>query len=58
MDEQFQRTYGLEFFNLWGNAEHWPVWAQLIAAERAYHGYNGYRGRGYGPWPTRQYCGI
>ena len=58
MDYGFQTTYGLEFHRRWGNASNWPVWAQLLAAERAYHGYNGYGGRGFGPWPTRHYCGL
>lgn len=58
MDMGFQRTYGSEFIARWGTADRWPVWAQLMAAERAYHGYRGYGGRGFGPWPnTRRMCG-
>lgn len=52
MDSGFQRTYGAEFLAAWGDAGRWPVWAQLLAAERAFHGYHGYRARGFGPWPT------
>jgi hypothetical protein len=52
-DDDFQRTYGPGFFVRWGDAGNWPVWAQLIAAERAY------QTRGFGPWPnTRRMCGI
>lgn len=59
MDIGFQTTYGSEFIRRWGYAHNWPVWAQLRAAERAYHGYAGYGGRGFGPWPnTRRMCGV
>jgi hypothetical protein len=59
MDMGFQGTYGNEFMRRWGTANNWPVWAQIVAAERAYHGYNGYDGRGFGPWPnTRRMCGV
>jgi len=52
-DDSFQQTYGPEFFRRWGDAGNWPIWAQLIAAERAY------RTRGFGPWPnTRRMCGV
>lgn len=52
-DDSFQRTYGPEFFRRWGHAGKWPVWAQLVAAERAY------RTRGFGPWPnTARACGL
>lgn len=58
-DLGFQSTYGSEFLALWGDAGHWPVWAQLLAAERAFHGYAGYGPRGYGPWPnTAAACGL
>jgi hypothetical protein len=53
MDDGFEETYGSDFIRLWGhNASNWPVWAQLRAAERAF------RTRGFGPWPTRHYCGL
>lgn len=59
MDTGFQRTYGSEHMAKWGTADHWPVWAQLQAAERAYHGYHGFGGRGFSPWPnTRRMCGV
>lgn len=59
MDIGFQSTYGSEFMARWGYAHRWPVWAQLTAAERAYHGYGPHEGRGFGPWPnTRRMCGI
>lgn len=52
-DDDFQRTYGPEFFRRWGDAGNWPVWAQLLAAERAY------RTRGFYPWPnTARACGL
>ena len=52
-DDDFQRTYGPEFFRRWGDAGNWPVWAQLVAAERAY------RARGFDPWPnTARACGL
>jgi transglycosylase-like protein len=53
MDATFYWTYGPEFARRWGHAGNWPVWAQLIAAERAY------LTRGFGPWPnTARYCGL
>lgn len=54
MDTGFMHDYGREFIARWGYAHNWPVWAQLAAAERAYHS-----GRGFGPWPnTRRMCGV
>jgi hypothetical protein len=54
MDVSFMNAYGREFIIRWGYAHNWPVWAQLRAAERAYHS-----GRGFGPWPnTRRMCGV
>jgi hypothetical protein len=53
MDTGFQSAYGPEFVARWGTANNWPVYAQLIAAERAY------RSRGFGPWPnTAAMCGL
>jgi len=52
MDRGFQGTYGAIFGRLWGPADRWPIWAQLVTAYRAQ------RIRGYGPWPTRRYCGL
>lgn len=53
MDISFQRSYGPEFLRF-GYADEWPVWSQLIAAERAY-----YSGRGFYPWPnTARACGL
>lgn len=65
MDLSFQRAYGYKyvhvfgkrikiyFLNLWGTADHWPIKAQLEA------GRNGYRSRGWQPWPnTARYCGL
>lgn len=64
-DDDFQRTYGPEFFPRWGDAGGWPVWAQLIAAERAFHGFprstnrDARRPRGFRPWPnTARECGL
>lgn len=53
MDYGFQKTYGPEFLARWGQAENWPVYAQLTAAERAYWGFGGYGPRYFGPWPTQ-----
>lgn len=59
MDSGFQNTYGHEFLARYGAAGSWPVWAQYLAADRAYHGYNGFKGRGYTPWPnTARACGL
>ena len=58
MDYGFMHTYGPEFIRRYGTADRWPVYAQLIAAERAYHGFAGYGGRGFSPWGTRGMCGA
>ena len=50
MDLAFQRAHGWDFYRRWGTADSWPVWAQLVTAERAY------RTRGFQPWPTARYC--
>lgn len=51
MDVAFQRAYGRSFYERWGTANNWPPWAQVQAA------YNGYKARGWGPWPTYyRYC--
>lgn len=46
----FELAYGRAYVRRWGHANHWPVWAQLVAAER------GWRDRGYQPWPTHRHC--
>ena len=54
MDLKFQRTYGSVFYERWGTADNWPVWAQVEVARRAYGA-----GRGFTPWPnTRRACGL
>jgi hypothetical protein len=54
MDMSFMHTYGPEFYAKWGTANRWPPWAQMIAAERAYHA-----GRGFYPWPqTARDCKL
>jgi hypothetical protein len=54
MDITFQIAHGYKFYKKWGTANLWPVWAQIEAAEDAYHS-----GRGFAPWPnTRRMCGI
>jgi len=59
MDMTFQSWYGSEFFRQWGTADNWPPWAQIQAAERAYHGYGSHPARGFGPWPnTSRACGL
>lgn len=45
-NDSFQRSYGPEFFKRWGDANHWPAFAQLVAANRAWEV------RGYAPWPN------
>ncbi len=53
MDLNFQSAYGKEFLSRWGTADHWPIWAQLQAAERAI------AVRGFSPWPnTARDCGL
>ena len=53
MDISFQRAHGWDFYRRWGTADRWPVWAQLVTAERAY------RIRGFSPWPnTARTCGL
>jgi hypothetical protein len=54
MDLKFQHTYGSTYLALWGTADNWPVWAQVIVARRAY-----LDGRGFTPWPnTARVCGL
>ena len=53
MDLPFQEAYGGEFLRRWGTADHWPIWAQVTAANRAR------ASRGYTPWPnTARMCGL
>ena len=40
----FQGLYGADFIARWGTADHWPAWAQLQVAVRAYRA-----GRGFYP---------
>lgn len=52
-DATFERAYGRRFVVRWGHAHLWPVWAQLVTAER------GWRHRGWWPWPnTARACGL
>jgi hypothetical protein len=54
MDLRFQHTYGAAFYERWGTADTWPVWAQVEVARRAYAA-----GRGFTPWPnTARACGV
>lgn len=54
MDAAFELRYGGEFVHRWGTANNWPVWAQLVAARRAY-----LSGRGFWPWPnTARLCRL
>jgi len=52
MTRWFQRTYGPEFYARYGTADRWPVWAQLVAAERAW------RESGFRQWGTAGRCGL
>jgi hypothetical protein len=54
MNDFFMQRYGAAYVNLWGTADHWPAWAQIAAAVRAYQS-----GRGFWPWPnTARACGL
>jgi GH24 family phage-related lysozyme (muramidase) len=54
MDWSFMRAHGGDFLARWGTADHWPAWAQIEAAARAYRS-----GRGFSPWPnTASACGL
>lgn len=67
MDWSFMDAYGYyhgrlpngervhwDFVRRWGSADHWPVWAQFVAANHARAA-----GRGYHPWPlTARRCGL
>ncbi len=54
MDLPFQSHYGSAYLGRYGTADHWPVWAQLEVAARAYRS-----GRGFWPWPnTARACGL
>ena len=52
MDSSFQRTYGPEFLRAFGTADRWPASVQIAVAVRAW------LSRGFGPWPTRRFCGL
>ena len=53
MTPWFQATYGAEFLRRFGPAHLWPIWAQLVAAERAY------ATTGFRQWPnTARACGL
>jgi hypothetical protein len=53
MTPWFQQTYGPEFWRRWGTADRWPVYAQLIAAERAWK-----QDGDFGQWGTAPACGL
>lgn len=54
MDYGFQTTYGERFYHRYGNASHWPVYAQLETAYKAVVSLGSYRS-----WPnTRFPCGL
>jgi hypothetical protein len=64
MDVGFMKTYGLDFIRRYhGYADRWPPVVQMIAANRARIGVD-WLGRtwpgprGFGPWPTRRFCGL
>lgn len=52
MDSSFQATYGAEFVRAFGTADRWPASVQIAVAIRAW------LSRGFGPWPTRRFCGL
>lgn len=49
----FQRTYAPEFVARWGTADRWPVWAQLLAGERARISDGDFH-----QWGTAGMCGL
>lgn len=52
-DWSFMVAHGRDFLERWGTADLWPVWAQLVTAERAR------ARRGFSPWPnTARECGL
>jgi hypothetical protein len=53
MTRWFQRTYGPEFYARYGTADKWPIWAQLVAAERAWRECRCFR-----QWGTAEECGL
>jgi hypothetical protein len=53
MTRWFQRRYGPEFYRRYGTADRWPVFAQLIAAERAWRECRCFR-----QWGTAGMCGL
>jgi len=53
MDVTFMKNYGRAFYNRWGTADHWPIWAQLQAGAR------GQAVQGWGAWPrSARTCGL
>ncbi len=66
MDLNFQNAYGYRWVNkhgkhprkiyfnkVWGTADHWPIWAQMMSGRR------GYFARGWEPWyKTAHLCGL
>ena len=59
MDYGFMNTYGTWLLRNRGTADRWTPRQQLRVAYRAYRGWKGYDGRGFGPWPqTRRLCGV
>ena len=53
MTRWFQQTYGPEFYARYGTADRWPVYAQLVAAERAWRECRCFR-----QWGTAGRCGL
>jgi hypothetical protein len=53
MTRWFQRRYGPEFYARYGTADRWPVWVQLVAAERAWRECRCFR-----QWGTAGRCGL
>jgi len=54
MNPGFMARYGDDYVRRWGTADHWPAWAQIDTAVRAYRS-----GRGFWPWPnTARACGL
>lgn len=54
MTFSFQQAHGPQFLRRWGTADNWPVWAQLEAAEDAWHDDGG----SFREWSTAGICGL
>ena len=54
MTYAFQQAHGPRWLARWGTADHWPIWAQLLAAEDAWRRDGG----SFREWGTAGRCGL